>query len=50
MLHNTYSKCVKMSMSLIHRMVPLLEIVLDMVWGGDKECVHICVYIRTCEL
>lgn len=27
-----------------------LEGVLDMVWYGDKDCVHICVYICTWEL
>lgn len=46
MLHNMYSKCVKMSMSLIQSMVPpALEGMLDMVWYGDKECVHIYVYV-----
>lgn len=47
-LHNMYSKCVKMSMSLIHKMVLLaMEGVLDMVWHGDKgvcACISVCTY------
>lgn len=38
-------------MSLIYKMDLLaLEGVLEVVWYGDKECVHICVHICTCEL
>lgn len=47
MLHDTYLKCVKMSVYLIHNMVPpVLEQVLDMAQDGDKEYVHI--YMCVC--
>jgi len=51
MLRDTYSKRVKMSVSLVYNMVPpALERVLDTALDGDKECVLIYVYVCVSEL